>query len=241
MKSIKCVVVGDGAVGKTSLLISYTTNQFPEDYVPTVFDNYATNVQVAGELVTVNLWDTAGQEEYDRLRPLSYTQADVFLICFAVVEPVSFSNVAQRWIPEIKHHTPADTRVVLVGTKCDLRDDPHVLDALDEQGAEPVSKDEAAQLAHQHGFVGYIECSAASQFNVAEVFDLAIESVLKPPAEEHEEPVDDARKVSSGGPAAAAADPANDVPRSEPVSRRVPFVSKPRARRARKSKKCSIL
>ena len=77
--NLKIVAVGDGAVGKTSLLMSYSNNRFPRDYVPTVFDNYSREVLVDNQEVQMNLWDTAGQEHYDRLRPLAYPNTDVFL------------------------------------------------------------------------------------------------------------------------------------------------------------------
>ena len=117
MQTIKCVVVGDGAVGKTCLLISYTTNKFPSEYMPTVFDNYAVTVMIGGEPYTLGLFDTAGQEDYDRLRPLSYPQTDVFLVCFSVVSPSSFENVKEKGVPEITHHCPKRLLSCLLGPK----------------------------------------------------------------------------------------------------------------------------
>ncbi|CAN0429251.1 unnamed protein product, partial [Phaeothamnion confervicola] len=77
---------------------------------------------VDGKPINLGLWDTAGQEDYDRLRPLSYPQTDVFLVCFSVVDPTSFHNVKLKWIPELQHHA-AGVLFILVGTKLDLRVD----------------------------------------------------------------------------------------------------------------------
>lgn len=72
MRPLKITTVGDGMVGKTCLLITYVRNEFPSEYVPTVFDNHACNITVDEKEYALTLWDTAGQEDYERLRPLSY-------------------------------------------------------------------------------------------------------------------------------------------------------------------------
>ena len=177
MQSIKCVAVGDGAVGKTSLLISYTTNSFPHDYIPTIFDNYACQVMVDNKVVGLNLWDTAGQEDYDRLRVLSYPQTNIFIIMFSVISPTSFNNVTTRWIPEINHYCP-NIPIVLVGTKTDLREDSSIIERLRERGVTPVSQRDGVRLAKEINAVKYLECSALTQEGVKEVFDETIRAGL---------------------------------------------------------------
>ncbi|KAL3869767.1 hypothetical protein ACJMK2_042404 [Sinanodonta woodiana] len=169
MQNIKLVVVGDGAVGKSCLLISYTTNSFPGEYVPTVFDNYSANVIVDGKPVNLGLWDTAGQEDYDRLRPLSYPQTDVMFLCFGLENRASFENIESKWIPEVNHHCPHVPKI-LVGCKADLRTSRTL-----------ITYEEASALAKRLR-IKYCETSALTQQGVKACFDEAIRSVIYAPA-----------------------------------------------------------
>jgi Ras-related C3 botulinum toxin substrate 1 len=183
MKHIKCVVVGDGAVGKTSLLLSYTTNAFPTEHIPTVFDNYSTTVIVEDERINLQLWDTAGQEDYKRLRPLSYPQTDVFMICFSLVSRTSLENVQNSWLPELNEHCPNTPRI-LVGMKSDLRDScAQRPDELKLKGLEGVAPSDGDAMRKTIKAQAYIECSAITQYNLRQVFEQAIKVVLHPPAE----------------------------------------------------------
>ncbi|XP_054696707.1 rho-related GTP-binding protein RhoG isoform X1 [Grus americana] len=179
MQSIKCVVVGDGAVGKTCLLICYTTNAFPKEYIPTVFDNYSAQNTVDGRTINLNLWDTAGQEEYDRLRTLSYPQTNVFIICFSIASPPSYENVKHKWYPEVCHHCPS-VPILLVGTKKDLRNNPETMKRLKEQNQAPITTQQGISLSKQIRAVKYLECSALNQEGIKDVFTEAVRAVLNP-------------------------------------------------------------
>uniref|UniRef100_A0A8C6AYG8 Ras homolog family member V n=1 Tax=Monodon monoceros TaxID=40151 RepID=A0A8C6AYG8_MONMO len=119
------------------------------------------------------------QEDFDRLRSLCYPDTDVFLVCFSVVQPSSFQNITEKWLPEIRTHNP-QAPVLLVGTQADLRDDVNVLIQLDQGGRKgPVPQPQAQGLAEKIRACCYLECSALTQKNLKEVFDLAILSAIE--------------------------------------------------------------
>jgi Ras-related C3 botulinum toxin substrate 1 len=171
------VTVGDGAVGKTCLLMSYSSNTFNNEYIPTVFDNYSCNIQVEGKICHLGLWDTAGQEDYDRLRPLSYPSTDVFLLCFSLISPVSRDNIRRKWAPEIKYNCPG-AQIILCGCKLDLREDAGMCALLSERGLKPVTTEEGKALAREIGAYKYVEASAMTQEGLKDVFDSVARSVL---------------------------------------------------------------
>ncbi|KAK2880764.1 hypothetical protein Q8A67_018032 [Cirrhinus molitorella] len=138
---------------------------------------------VESKVVSLNLWDTAGQEEYDRLRTLSYPQTNVFIICFCVASPSSYENVKLKWYPEVSEHCP-NVPILLVGTKKDLRDDSEVLQKLKEKNLSVVSQQQGAALARQIQASKYMECSALNQEGVKEVFTEAVRAFLYPKSRE---------------------------------------------------------
>jgi len=173
----KLVIVGDGACGKTCLLIVFSKGTFPEVYVPTVFENYVADVEVDNKRVELALWDTAGQEDYDRLRPLSYPDSHVILICFAIDSPDSLDNVQEKWISEVLHFC-SGLPIILVGCKMDLRNDPRTIEELRRAGHKPVSFEEAASVAQKIGATRYLECSAKEGKGVKAVFEHATRAAL---------------------------------------------------------------
>jgi len=192
-QDIKLMVVGDGSVGKTCLLISYTTNSFPGEYVPTVFDNYNANAIVEGNPVNLGLWDTAGSEEYDSLRPLSYPGTDVFLICFSIFSPESFESVTNKWYKEISEHAP-EAPIIIVGTKLDLRSKPEAIQSLKDNGQEPISSKKGEDPAKKLGAKRYLECSVLTQEGLAKVFEEAVKVILFPGKESDEPQSGDGKK-----------------------------------------------
>jgi len=135
---------------------------------------------VDGKPVNLGLWDTAGQEDYDRLRPLSYPQTDVFLICFSIISPSSFDNVKSKWYPEIQHHAP-NVPIILVGTKSDLRGDSNRVSTLSAKGLHMVTHEESVTRQRDIGAVNYLECSALTQEGLKTVFDEAIRAAMNKP------------------------------------------------------------
>ncbi|KAK3566497.1 hypothetical protein QTP86_034003 [Hemibagrus guttatus] len=205
----KLVIVGDGACGKTCLLIVFSKDQFPEVYVPTVFENYIADIEVDSKqcgqcqilleneistfkklvsrrkhevlqnfLVELALWDTAGQEDYDRLRPLSYPDTDVILMCFSIDSPDSLENIPEKWTPEVKHFCP-NVPIILVGNKKDQRNDEHTRRELAKMKQEPVKPEEGRDMANRISAFGYLECSAKTKEGVREVFEMATRAALQ--------------------------------------------------------------
>ncbi|KAG6035884.1 hypothetical protein E4U19_004152 [Claviceps sp. Clav32 group G5] len=176
--SKKIVVVGDGGCGKTCLLISYSQGYFPEKYVPTVFENYITypTHSPTGKTVELALWDTAGQEEYDRLRPLSYPETDLIFVCFAIDCPNSLDNVLDKWYPEVLHFCPY-TPLILVGLKSDLRYKQTCIEMLKTQGLTPVTTEQGLAVADKMD-AQYMECSSKEMLGVDEIFERAILTVV---------------------------------------------------------------
>jgi Rho family protein len=174
----KIVLLGDGACGKTSLLNVFTRGYFPVVYEPTVFENYVHDIYVDNKSVELSLWDTAGQEEFDRLRSLSYDNTHAIMLCFSVDSLQSLENVETKWKTEIEENCPG-VKIVLVALKCDLREaqddedeDPH------EPKAPMVEYKQGLEAAKNIKALRYLECSAMKNRGVKEAFTEATRVAL---------------------------------------------------------------
>jgi len=169
VKNVKITVVGSGGVGKTSLILVYANEEFPTTHEATIFDSKSVLRQFENETVSVDIHDTAGQEDYANLRPLGYPGTSVFILCFAINNRNSFEKIARQWVPEIVRFD-FDAKIILIGTKSDLKSPDEVASSSDE-----VTWEEGQTLAKKLKLKGgYWECSSKTNSNVKTVFDNAL-------------------------------------------------------------------
>ncbi|CAF0720796.1 unnamed protein product [Adineta steineri] len=177
-KNKKLVIVGDGMCGKTCLLFAFKDDKFISNHDATIFDTYVADIQVDGKTITLALFDTAGQEDFDRLRPLSYPDTNVVLICFSVDSPASAINTIEKWMPEVRHFCD-QCPVILVACKKDLRTDAKTIEKLKKEGEAIVTNEVGRRIAAQIRADAYIECSARTHEGVQDLFLQAARLSLK--------------------------------------------------------------
>ncbi|KAH8832176.1 Rho GTPase [Flagelloscypha sp. PMI_526] len=160
MQEVKVTLVGDTTVGKTSLLLRFTTGMFPLEYIPNSFDRYPKYVVHEGQIMNFELFNTQGHEDYNRLRPLTYHGTEIFVLCFSVIDHSSFVSIWTRWRSELNTHALRHAKKLLVGMKVDLTFDEVVCDKLRALRRAPIERECAEVLAEQIGAESYIEVSA---------------------------------------------------------------------------------
>ncbi|CAH0553343.1 unnamed protein product [Brassicogethes aeneus] len=166
-KKIRITVVGDGDTGKTSILIAYKDKTFNDTYTPTVFDSYSMDIPIFNEIYHIILYDTAGQEDFDRLRRFAYKDTDVFILCYAINNPDSYYNIKDKWVPELRALKP-NTKIILTGTKSDLK-----------RMSGSITTEEGQTLAKQIKADGFLECSAKNMINIEQTFQTAFLRAVK--------------------------------------------------------------
>ncbi|XP_075703067.1 rho-related GTP-binding protein RhoN [Rhinoderma darwinii] len=170
MSRCKIVVVGDTQCGKTALLHVFAKDCYPENYVPTVFENYTASFEIDKQRIELNMWDTSGSAYYDNVRPLAYPESDAVLICFDISRPETLDSVLKKWQGETQEFCPS-AKVILVGCKLDMRTDLNTLRELSKQRLIPVTHEQGSTQARQIGAVAYVECSSkVSENSVRDVF-----------------------------------------------------------------------
>ncbi|EXX61898.1 kinase-like domain-containing protein [Rhizophagus irregularis DAOM 181602=DAOM 197198] len=177
---LKLVVVGNGAVGKTALIDTFRNDcfRFPTNYV-LAFQTFYVDVEIDGQFVDLTLRDTPGQVNYARLRELSYTDAHVCLILFAIDYPDSLDSV-EGWMDELNGNFQQSELppVLLIGTKADLRHDISAIEELKKIHQTLVTYEEGLRVANQINAVKYLECSSKAYEGINEVFEQATRAAL---------------------------------------------------------------
>lgn len=173
----KVVLVGDVQCGKTGLIYNYFSDKLPDPAVPTIYKEYRTELDVDGRQVPMVLWIVPAQDHYSSIRTLTYEKSKAVILCFAIDNPESLTNVTAKWYPEIKKYSP-DAPIILVGNKVDLRSDETTINELASKSLQPISFEQGKELAEKIKAVQYFECSGKNGDAVKEMFKAAAAAIL---------------------------------------------------------------
>ncbi|KPI44203.1 Vacuolar protein sorting-associated protein 21 [Cyphellophora attinorum] len=187
--SVKLVLLGEAAVGKSSLVLRFVNNDFQENKEPTIGAAFLTQkISLPNRIIKFEIWDTAGQERFASLAPMYYRNAQAALVVYDLTKPTSLTK-AKHWVAELQRQASPGIVIALVGNKLDLcaetssdasgddseaatEDSPEAeteADATEDGDARKVSTREAKQYAEEESLL-FFETSAKTGTNVSEVF-----------------------------------------------------------------------
>lgn len=165
-KEFKLVVLGSGGVGKSALTIRFVTDNFLEDYEPTIEDSYRKLATIDGDQALLDILDTAGQEEYTSMQDQWMREGHGYLLVYSITSQSSFDDIATFKAKILRAKDVDNVPIVLVGNKCDL------------ESQRKVSTNEGRQLARQWG-CAFMETSAKEKINNEECFYQVIREIRK--------------------------------------------------------------
>ena len=170
------MLIGDDAAGKSEIITKYILEKSAKVCI-LFFPKYYLSVEVDGKPVKLVISNIPAGDGFDKMRQHFYRDADAFLVCFSIASLASFSNISDKWIPEIQDHCPK-TPLILAGTECNLRCDEKTISDLKKTGIAPITYKAGSQLAKEINASMYLECSAITDEGVNELFEELIRIAL---------------------------------------------------------------
>ena len=162
LRELKIVVSGNASKGE--LLMVLKGQPFPERYVPSIVENYTQYVTFNNVNYKIHVWQTVSEDKDDRLRPLSYSDANAVLLVCDLTSRTTFSNLSDKWLKEIDEYCP-DGKIILIGINLDLRESGN---------PDHVTDQEAEQFVKENKCATYIPCSARTGEGIDKIFPAAI-------------------------------------------------------------------
>lgn len=181
----RLVLIGDSGVGKTALLLRYSDNMFNTSFITTIgIDFRIKTIEVNGKRVKLQIWDTAGQEQFHSVASSYYRNAHGIMLIYDITSAESFIHIS-KWASNISTNAPTNVKQVLVGNKSDMGDNKRVIE-----------KDRGKTLADELN-MPFLETSAKTNTNVDVAFQLMTQLIMEGNMEKEEE-VEDTVNLHGG-------------------------------------------